>query len=166
MKKIRFAIIGLTVLATLSAQALHADDTNAQTVDADAIQEQSRGKMEYALSMMQQASKGTEDLITLPIYEPSQIMIHLTDGAKFDGEKTLPTATFKTADAPDKIIAFYRQQLPGFKEVPLPPAFRATMLAEKIIPDARIMEYAKVPHITVSAKKDGSTVIEVGYQPK
>lgn len=70
----------------------------------------------FAEQMQQiaEASKKTIHLITLPIYENSTVMMHAITGSTMGGHATLPAATFASPDGSDKILAYYKKELPSF----------------------------------------------------
>jgi len=72
--------------------------------------------MEAMLAISKQASAGTEDKITLPVYTPSTLVSHYTSGMKNSkGKSTLPVATFTTANSIEEVVAFYKKALPKFE---------------------------------------------------
>jgi hypothetical protein len=130
-------------------------------------------RMEEMADLMKKASEGTENDITLPVYNPSSLTSHYVNGMESNsGKKTLPVATFTTSDSVEKVIEFYEESLPTFKvsksgeiyyvmkEVPNN-LFQLSM-------DMENLPLYSVPHIeTYSLIMSGeeTTLIVISYKP-
>jgi len=72
--------------------------------------------MNAMTEMFKSSAKGTENLVTLPIFQPSEIASHfvkgMTSGA---GKQTLPVATFSSSSKLKRVVDFYKKELPGFE---------------------------------------------------
>ncbi|GAA5218657.1 hypothetical protein ACFSJ3_08925 [Corallincola platygyrae] len=119
-------------------------------------------EMDEFVDSMREASGGDSRIgeVTLPIYEPYELGIHLADGMQMEGIKGLPVVTFKAAGSVEKVLAFYKQKLPHFKSAPDEP----NLLVEKLLPgDASMYKYINVPHVSVYGA-DGETYVQLVYR--
>jgi len=132
--------------------------------------EQGHQALDMMLEASKEASEGTEHLITLPVYQDSQIMAHYAMGMRReDGSLTLPVATFSSSDSVEKIIAFYQQQLPNFEMKNFQGGLAIFMekIPDEFNPLADMQIYQSIPHITIYAlggDSSDSTTIEIAYQ--
>jgi hypothetical protein len=79
-------------------------------------QAEGMARIEEMTAMLQKSSEGTEDHISLPIYNPSTIASHYSRGMQNSmGKTTLPVATLTTKDSLEEVIAFYKKSLPDFE---------------------------------------------------
>lgn len=113
----------LAELEALTERIGEREPTAAEQRQMDDIIErmQQRGvaEMQQLVDGMIDASQGTGGSISLPVYPQAQLLIHIpASGSMTLGDEqyaTLPGASFVTADTPQQVLAFYRQQLPGYK---------------------------------------------------
>ena len=134
--------------------------------------------LEEALGMISEASENTLLLITLPVYENSQVLMHSIDGMEMGGDnKTIPGATFASPDSLESILKFYQAELPNYKLLNMDG--NEYLLMEEapdnfdIIRDFKL--YAQTPHVFIQHMKDTSpafipddskALIEIAYLPK
>lgn len=93
------------------------DDMNPADFEKYAQDEKQKAleKLELLSQMSQKASKGTQSSITLPVYSPSKIMSHYTDGFALGGaSQGLPVAMLTSEDDFKNIVVFYQKKLPHF----------------------------------------------------
>lgn len=113
--------------------------------------------------IMQAASQAFEKslhLVTLPIYEHSQVVIHMLDGQQTGIDGALPVATFFSKDESKKILAYYRKKLPRFKYRNLGGGEHLLM---ESIPDnfdlaADMQTFMSTPHIFIRVLEGESTI--------
>lgn len=89
-----------------------------QQVRQKIAEQQAQGmqQLEQMADMIKGMSQGTEGLISLPIYQPSEIASHYTSGMdKQNGNKTLPVATFTTGSSVTQVVDFYKKALSDFE---------------------------------------------------
>lgn len=121
---------------------------------------------------VQTMSQGTENLVTLPVYSPSKIVAHYTDGMTYGADKrTLPIATFISMDSLEKVINFYKNSLPDF-ELHQEEGDMFTFMQEipdnfrELSMDMENMPLYSIPHIAIyKIKLDGieKTNIAITY---
>ncbi len=128
-------------------------------------------EMQAAMDPMSRSSEGTLDLITLPIYPQSKVMMHMTTGIvmpTLEGKvQALPAATFESEDDPDKVLAFYQTTLPDYEvkkliqgEILLMPTFPENF---NLLEDYHF--YMTNEHVMIR-KQSGKTMIEIAYKAK
>lgn len=131
----------------------------------------SQDEMETAMDAMRRSSESTLDLITLPIYPQSKVMMHMTTGIvmpTLEGKvQALPAATFESDDEPDKVLAFYQTKLPDYKVKKL---VQGEILLMPTFPESfNLMEdyhfYMTTEHVMIR-KQSGKTMIEIAYKAK
>jgi len=134
-------------------------------------QRQAMEMMESILAMSKEASKGTEGSISLPIYSPSEIVLHHLNGMTDEqGEATLPVATFSSSDSVAEIAVFYRARLTDFEEKDYDGEMIIFMetLPRTFDPLADIDVYMRTPHVAIyeiaSGSKGTNTTIEITYR--
>ncbi len=135
-------------------------------------------EMQQQMNMMQQVSQNTVSQITLPIYQNSQVMMHITQGMSLeDGSgTTLPAATFTSSDAAQAVIDYYQKKLKGFKGKDLGDGMYIFMetMPEGFNVLSHMKEYTTTPHVLVRAIVSESeksalppntqTMIEISYR--
>jgi hypothetical protein len=119
------------------------------------------------VELVSEANQGTESKITLPLYTNSTIMAHITNPSEISfGDKrlkTLAAATFSSNDEIQKIIVFYKKELPDYQ-------FRmdedTAIFMKKMAPNFSILthleDYTSTPHIAISAAKNNNQVLPKG----
>ncbi|TAA41021.1 hypothetical protein [Corallincola spongiicola] len=116
-------------------------------------------EMQAFVDMMREATGSGNRLeeITLPLYEPYELGIHMADGAAWEELRGLPAVTFRVNASKDEVLAFYKQKLPTFKVDPNDP-YR---LVEKVLPgEETIAKYINVPHVAIY----GDTFVQLTYR--
>lgn len=115
--------------------------------------------------------------ITLPIYQDSQVIMHMQQGLEMPGSgTTLPGATFASKDSLEKVVEFYRKKLPNF--VYKKHSNGEHLFMEKMPKDFDMIAdyalYTNTPHVHISTIRDKSsasalkgakTKIMIGYKP-
>jgi hypothetical protein len=128
-------------------------------------------EMESAMDAMRRSSEKTINLITLPIYPQSNVVMHMTTGIIMPTLKgkvqALPAATFESEDAPEKVLAFYSKKLADYEvkklvqgEILLMPSFPENF---NLIEDYHA--YMTTEHVMIR-KQSGKTLIEIAYKAK
>ena len=125
---------------------------------------------EAMAKMMQIANEYNEKslhLISLPIFKPSQIMMHMNQQGWLDNSaEVLPAATFATQAPAEKVLAFYRKELPGFTYKDLGNGthiFMQTMPEDfDLLKHSRL--YTSTPHVLISSVDEGGLGIPEGTQ--
>ena len=135
------------------------DGEMAAQQDAAAFMQAARQQMHAAMRQLSEASAQTLHLITLPIYQNSQVIVHMIDGSQMQaGAGVLPSASFASADAADDILAFYRQKLPGFYYKNL--GNGQHILMESMPDDFDLSThqqlYMRTPHVLIRSLDDAS----------
>ena len=131
----------------------------------------SQDEMENAMDAMRRSSEKTLNLITLPIYPQSKVVMHMTTGIvmpTLEGKvQALPAATFESEEVPEKILAFYRNKLPDYEvkklvqgEILLMPSFPENF---NLIEDYHA--YMTTEHVMIR-EQSGKTLIEIAYKAK
>jgi len=88
---------------------------NPADISPQDYQKQAQESLDKILEMTKAISKGTEHLVTLPIYQPSEIVTHYTNGmTNSSGKQTLPVATFSSTSDIKQVVNFYKKKLPKF----------------------------------------------------
>ena len=142
--------------------------------------EASMEQMEEVMQWVSEASEQSLHLITLPVYENSQVMMHMADSSQMEMAgvtNALPSATFASKDPAEKILAFYRKKLPDFKYKHL--GNGEHILMETMPDDFNILKdmdlYLSTPHVLIrpmdgkaalGAPADAQSSIEVSYRQK
>ena len=173
-------------LDALSERIGEREPTQAEQRQMDQIiarmQERGVAEMQQMVDGMIGGSQGSENLITLPIYPHAQLLINTPAGGSIDIAEqsftTLPGASFITTASPQKVLDYYRQQLPDYK-THKPTLTAATDVAlMKTIPTnfdySRDMGQAfSIPHIYIQPASDkdrqrlsgAKTLFFIYYQP-
>ncbi len=138
--------------------------------------EQSEKELAQFQNFASAASANTMHLITLPIYENSEIIMHITEGGNMEwGDKvikTLPAATFSSSAPIEDIIAFYKTKLPNFKAKQVDEEM--FLLMESMPEDFNLLKhidkYSSTPNISISKRKATNSpkgtqaIIEIAYR--
>jgi len=114
-------------------------------------------RLAETMQSVSKASEKTLHLITLPIYQNSQVMMHAIDGVNFAGvDGSLPAATFASVDSAEQILAFYKKQLPAYKYKRLEDG--AHILMETMPADFDLLThsnmYMTTPHVLIRSMQD------------
>jgi hypothetical protein len=100
------------------------------------------------------------DEITLPLYEPYELGIHMADGLDWKGGLGLPVVTLRLNASQDQVLAFYQQKLPDFKIEPHDPY----MLVERVLPgEQNELKYLHVPNVIINGD-DNETFVHITYR--
>lgn len=166
----------------IMAQVGNEGPTEAQQRELDRLHQQhtdnNMKEMQQQMSFMQEVSAQTVSQITLPIYQNSQVMMHVTQGMTLDDGSgtTLPAATFTSADAAQAVIDYYQKKLKGFKGKDLGDGMYIFMetMPEGFNVLSHMKEYTTTPHVLVrsivnEAEKSAlppntQTMIEISYR--
>jgi hypothetical protein len=162
--------------AGVSAEKLDACD---QMAGGEAVVSESPMDIEQAATLMNQAlqqhaqSVGTTG-VTLPIYKNATIMSHFADGevVQMLGLKALPAMMLVSADDTDKIAAYYRNKLKGFKEYKKNEDILFLEKGPKNFDYVKDMKtYITTPHVMIMPMHDvpgmpagSKTKIEISYK--
>lgn len=144
-----------------------------------AIRLEQMDDMQNTMEMMAKASENTLDVITLPIYPNSEVMMHMPMGSMGFGDgtiQTLPAASFASSDSVADVVAFYKKALAKFKQKNME---TGQVVFMESMPDGfdllnNFETYTQTPHVTVSelpsgamgASKGAKTMIEIAYRAK
>ena len=151
------------------------DFSNLTDEEAQALiakqQQQAMKEMEAMVQASKAASKGTEHLITLPVYAQSEIVAHYSMGMSFDdGKFSLPVATFSSGDSVNAIVEFYKQKLPNFQSKDYGDGLVIFMekIPENFEPLRDMETYQNTPHVAIYTVGAGDskalqTTIEIAY---
>jgi len=119
-----------------------------------------QGLAMFNQAMQQQAQMMGTDGVTLPIYENTTVMSHLSGsqgaqivynltGEMHDG--TLPALTLASPDDSSKIVAYYQKKLNGFSKIKVDDGVLFIKSKQKDFDPLRDMKvYATTPHVMVS----------------
>ncbi|MDX1678715.1 hypothetical protein [Arsukibacterium sp.] len=84
------------------------------------MQQRGVADMEQLVDGMIAGSQGSDALVTLPVYPQAKLLINIPAQGEMviAGQRyvTLPGASFVTTASPADVLAFYRQQLPAYRE--------------------------------------------------
>lgn len=118
---------------------------------------------EEMMKVLSQASERSLHLVTLPIYENSQVMMHMIDGEQTGIKHSLPAATFSSKDEAQKVLAYYRKKLPEFKYKNL--GGGGHLLMESMPDNFDLVEHMNAlmstPHVFIRVFLDEGSVIGV-----
>lgn len=157
----------------LEAVAEQLNSLTAQAFEPGGAMQQ---EMMKQLDILSQSSAGSLHLITLPIYPNAKVMMHMPVSGRLELDKeykTLPAATFTSADKPNKIAAFYEKQLKGFQKKDL--AGGDILFMQDIPANFDLMThmqaYVSQAHVLIKKAEGGmfagaESFIEIAYQPK
>ncbi|TQV71811.1 hypothetical protein FKG94_19400 [Exilibacterium tricleocarpae] len=122
---------------------------------SEAKMDRQQQQLAEMMAKVSRASQGTEDQVTLPVYANSKIMMHALDPSIMGQAGQLPAATFASPDTVEKVLAFYRQQLPNFEYKELPGGEH--ILMESMPPGFAILShmeaYYTTPHVLIRADR-------------
>ncbi|MDH5230783.1 MAG: hypothetical protein OEZ58_05925 [Gammaproteobacteria bacterium] len=120
------------------------------------------------------------DLVTLPIYQPSSVLVHIYDPAdpayqalSMDGSTKLGNVSITSSDSAQHIAQFYRKQLRDYKEYPTQTGMVFLKNGPKSFDlDKDILLYATTPHVMIEqvdphsplATPGMQTVVEIMYE--
>ncbi|VUD58492.1 hypothetical protein TDB9533_02436 [Thalassocella blandensis] len=157
--------------------ALSAKDRQKMEALQQAVVQENMDKMGRQMQMLSKASEGTLDSITLPMYNNSNVLMHVPQGMKMgEGVKALPAATFSSSDSVDKIAAYYQKTLPNYKVKKMDDG--QVIIMETMPKDFDVLkhfnEYATTPHVTITPVADAGvglpkgtkSTIEIAYRAK
>lgn len=130
-------------------------------------------RLEEIAAFVKKSSEGTEGKITLPIYNPSSLVVHHAKGMQNSkGKTTLPMATFTSKASVDEVADFYKKSLPDFEIDHSQSVY--TLMKDmpkdlfKLSLDMENLPLYFIPHIEIYSMKisgEKTTHIVITYQP-